>query len=54
MLLEWATNEQQSKRPSLEEHVELKQLGESLSLLLHRLLLGHILDEALNIDRIAR
>lgn len=54
VLLEWTTDEQQSKCPNLEEHVHLKQLQESLSLLLHRLLLGHMLDEELDIDRIVR
>lgn len=54
VLLEWATDEQQSKRPTVEERDYLKQLQESLLSLLHRLLLGHMLDEALNIDRIAR
>lgn len=54
VVLEWATDEQQSKRPSLEDRAHLQQLQESLSLLLHRLLLGHMLDKELYIDHIVR
>lgn len=54
VLLEWATEEQQLTRPSLEEHGHLQKLGESLTLLLHQLLLGHMLDEDFDAARIVR
>ena len=54
VLLEWATEEQQLTRPSLEEHGHLQKLGKSLTLLLHRLLLGHMLDEDFDAARIVR
>lgn len=54
VLLEWVIDELSIKGPSHEEYGCLVQLKGSLILLLHRLLLGHMLDHALCFGHIAR
>ena len=54
VLLEWLIDELSIKGPSHEEYGCLLQLRGSLVLLLHRLLLPHMLDHALDIGHIAR
>jgi len=54
VLLEWCTGELPGNEYTSEEATDLIMLKQGLVMLLHELLLGHILDLNLNMDRIFR
>ena len=54
VLLEWCVAESPYKRCSPEEKEQIGKLRQALVLLLHQLLLCHLLDPDLDMDRIVR